>query len=408
MPGEDLSRRTNILCLEQFSSLGGGQLCLLDLLPGLVNRGWQAMVAVPGEGPFSAAVRALGIPVTALRESAYKNKRSRGRFAEYSFDLQSAARAILRMARTHRADLLYVNGTRLFPPAALIGRLLSIPVILHCHNRLLERTAIRLVGNSLRFARGHLISCCRSTAIPLSSYIHSDHFSVIYNGIAGFPQRKPAASVPRTIGIVGRIERDKGQLEFVRAARLIRDQFPNVRFFIIGAPLFRGSEYLERVKLAGQGLPVEFAGWQNDIGAVLSNLDLLVVPSTQVDSTPRVILEAFSAGVPVVAFPSGGIPEILKDDETGFLTTASTPQALADRIASVLMMPHTQLNSTIRRARQSWQEHFTLDRYQQQVTRVIGEVLSGAKQKPAGTLDNGRQKSAKVMPGTGQNQAIIR
>ena len=43
---------------------------------------------------------------------------------------------------------------------------------------------------------------------------------------------------------------------------------------------------------------------------MLSGLDLLVVPSMALDSLPRVIFEAFAARVPVVAFPSGGIPEI--------------------------------------------------------------------------------------------------
>jgi glycosyltransferase involved in cell wall biosynthesis len=132
--------------------------------------------------------------------------------------------------------------------------------------------------------------------------------------------------------------------------------------------------------VASDGLPVEFAGWQDDIGAVLSNLDLLVVPS-RIDSTPRVILEAFAAGVPVVAFPSGGIPEILKDGETGFLTAADTAKALAVRIADILTMPQAQLNSVVEQAYQSWQDNFTLEHYRQHVSDIIGQMCN-----PHGTL----------------------
>ena len=65
---------------------------------------------------------------------------------------------------------------------------------------------------------------------------------------------------------------------------------------------------------------------------MFAKLDLLVVPSTPADSTPRVIIEAFSAGVPVVAFAAGGIPEIVRDGQTGFLASDFTAEALAARI----------------------------------------------------------------------------
>ncbi|HSU58083.1 MAG TPA: glycosyltransferase family 4 protein [Bryobacteraceae bacterium] len=372
----------NILCLEQFSSLGGGQLCLLDLLPALINRGWQVRVAVPGEGPLSSAVRSLKLPIDILRCGSYTNgRKSLDECAKYAFDLQDLARAIRRIAIHNNIDLFYVNGARLLPPTALVGRLLSIPVTLHCHNHLLQRTVVGLVGHCMRLANAHLISCCNSTAQPIRPYVRPERLHIVYNGIAGFQRPHAIRSArPGRIGIIGRIESDKGQLEFVSAARLVLNEFPDSRFLIVGAPLFSNSDYLKKVIVASDGLPVEFAGWQDDIGAVLSNLDLLVVPS-RIDSTPRVILEAFAAGVPVVAFPSGGIPEILKDGETGFLTAAGTARALAVRIADILTMPQAQLNSVVEQAYQSWQDNFTLEHYRQHVSDIIGQMCN-----PHGTL----------------------
>src|SRR4030095_8548742 len=93
----------------------------------------------------------------------------------------------------------------------------------------------------------------------------------------------------------------------------------NCRFILCGAPLFSNPRYFELVREAAAGLPIEFLGWRDDVNDTLSELDLLIVPSASVEGTTRVILEAYAAGVPVVASASGGIPEIARDGETGFL-----------------------------------------------------------------------------------------
>ncbi|MBV8829270.1 MAG: hypothetical protein JO108_08615, partial [Acidobacteriaceae bacterium] len=67
----------NILCIEQFRELGGGQLTLLDLLPGLRDRGWQPVVAVPGEGALAKRIRELHCDVELFDVPAYPNGKKR-------------------------------------------------------------------------------------------------------------------------------------------------------------------------------------------------------------------------------------------------------------------------------------------------------------------------------------------
>jgi glycosyltransferase involved in cell wall biosynthesis len=141
--------------------------------------------------------------------------------------------------------------------------------------------------------------------------------------------------------------------------------------------LFSGAEYLDRVIKASDALPVTFLGWQDDVSSILADLDLLVVPSSPADSAPRVIYEAFAAGVPVVAFPSGGIPEIVQDEETGFLTTAITAEALAQRIRSVLKMDHASLQATVDRAWKRWEEKYTLATYREHVAEFLFQAVVG-------------------------------
>jgi glycosyltransferase involved in cell wall biosynthesis len=129
---------------------------------------------------------------------------------------------------------------------------------------------------------------------------------------------------------------------------------------------------------ASRGLPVEFAGWQPDIASVLASLDLLAVPSAPIEAMPRVILEAFAAGVPVVAFPSGGIPEIVRDGYNGFLTVTSTAQALAERVSFVLQLDEHVRQSVISNARNCWRNHYSLEGFRREVCNFI--ALAGKRE----------------------------
>ena len=115
---------------------------------------------------------------------------------------------------------------------------------------------------------------------------------------------------------------------------------------------------------------------------LFANLDLLVVPSTPVEATTRVILEAYSAGVPVAAFACGGIPEVVRNNETGFLAGDQTPEGLADCIVSALEMHPTAITEVRNRARAYWSGNFRLDAYREKVCAVIDDAVRRRIQSP--------------------------
>ena len=367
-----------ILCLEQFSKLGGGQLSLLDLLPALTRRGWEPIVATPGEGPLTHSATQLGIKVVTLSAASYSSgQKTLADVTRYAYESPKLICEIARMASSTQIHLFYVNAPRLLPTAAFVARLRHIPLVFHCHNRIDQRAGVFVAGPSLRLARARVIACCRYAADPIRRFISSEHLAVVYNGVSQITRH---AAGPRTkvrrIGIIGRVEPEKGQMEFVRAARLLLKSFRDCRFSIIGAPLFSGAEYCTQVIEASRELPVEFLGWRDDVATLLARLDLLAVPSSCLDSAPRVILEAFAAGVPVVAFPSGGIPELVKDEETGFLTTAATAEALARRISLILEMAPAKLQGVIDSARRQWEHEHTLSIYQNRVADFLSQAAA--------------------------------
>jgi glycosyltransferase involved in cell wall biosynthesis len=365
----------NILFLDQFSDLGGAQHCLLDVVPAVQAAGWNVSCAVPGGGKLVDKLRQRGVKVHTLpAASLHSGPKPPLDFVRFGFHAPRLARAISHLATETRADLFYVNGPRVLAAAAWVARRTGQPLVFHCHSHLAQRPAAILAGRSLQFAKARVIACCRYVARPLWPYVDPGRLRVIYNGVeerAGIP---PAHDGGMRIGVIGRVSPEKGQAEFLLAARLLARKYPNCTFAVYGAPLFRDREaerYLERLRELASGLPVEFPGWQEDVSAALSRLDVLVVPSLREPGAPRVVLEAFAARLPVVAFVSGGIPEILTNGKTGFLVEPPTPEALAAKLDTLVNAPE-QRRAIASRAYETWKERFTLQRYQREVLEVIG------------------------------------
>jgi glycosyltransferase involved in cell wall biosynthesis len=373
----------NILCLDQYSNLGGGQRNLIDLLPAFSERGWNASIAAPGDGPLQETVRKMGYRTHRLFLEDYSSiRKPPTQMLRFAWRLPQLARAILNVIKDHKVDLLYVNGARMLPATSWAARRSGVPLVFHAHSRLLQQSAIFLSGQALKYSHGRVIACCEHVAAPLKKYVPSGKLTIVYNGADGIDRVTAESSdKARRIGVIGRIEPEKGQLQFVQAARSVFNKFPDCRFSVIGAPMFSSGDYLKRVQAASAGLPINFFGWQDNIAAVFSKLDLLVVPSTPLEATTRVIFEAYSAGVPVVAFPSGGIPEILSDNETGFLATAITVEALAQRIISVLRMDEASVNRVVQNARRTWAARYTLAHYRANVCAVV--ALEDSEKGPA-------------------------
>lgn len=354
----------HILFLDQFSELGGAQRCLLDLLPAIEQRGWRASAAIPPGGPLVAQVRARNVSVSDIRCGPYRSgAKSLADLLRFPGDVQSQVRAIQRQ----NFDLLYINGPRLLPAAALALHNRA-PVVFHAHSSIPPGAQKWMADWSLRHMHAVVIACSRSVAPPV------ENLRVISNGTEdlGF---LPRTFQSRRIGIVGRISPEKGQAEFLRAAAILATEFPDSRFIICGAPIFPSGNYDQTVRKLAAGLTVDFLGWREDVAAVLADLDLLVIPSRK-EGMPRVLLEAFSAGLPVVAFPAGGIPDAITDRETGFLVPEATPEALAARIREILRAGPESLQRVAANARRAWERSYTLAIYQKSVTDLLENLVS--------------------------------
>lgn len=390
----------NILCLDQFAQVGGAQRCLLDLLLAFRRRQWRIQLAVPGTGVFAETARSVGVAVKHLPPcSLSKIQKSMGESWNYTRWCLKISRMFACEGAVFEPSLVYVNGPRLLPAAAYFARKNRIPLIFHAHSRILQRTALSLTGLSLKYSRAHVVACCRYVADSLRQYVPANRLKVIYNGVSNLHDSSRFALKPiRVIGVIGRIEPEKGQLDFIRAARIVHQTFPHCRFLVVGSPLLSASDaYVQQLLEESRDLPFRFLPWQDSIWGALSQIDLLVVPSAWFDATPRVISEAFSAGVPVIAFACGGIPEMVQDNVTGFLVHTRSAEALANRMLDVLADDGNTTRQVVLNARRAWGDRFRLEIYQQEICETVLGILraSAASQShrnqntPAGACNIG-------------------
>jgi glycosyltransferase involved in cell wall biosynthesis len=367
----------NVLFLDQFSETGGGQRCLLDLLPAIAARGGKLLAAIPGQGRMVGQLQAAGVDVSEIPCGPYRSGAKMPFDAlRFAADLVRQTRVLRPIADAHRVDLIYANGPRLWPAAASLSRG-RIPTIFHAHINLGRELQARMAGWAIRRCQATVIACCESAAGPLRGFARG-RLRVVPNGTADCGYRShDFGKRGWRIGLIGRIAPEKGQLEFVEAAARLRLPAGS-RFVICGAPMFTDSRYFDQLRRAASGLPIEFTGWRDDIDQVLAGLDVLVIASKQ-EAMPRVMLEAFSAGVPVVAFDVGGVGEVIRDEVTGFLTRQTSAVELGIRLRQVITDPE-KLRRVAANARSSWQRSYTLDHYRrgimQEIDRATGATES--------------------------------
>lgn len=248
---------------------------------------------------------------------------------------------IFRFLRSSDYELVHVNNTFSFQPATLIAaKLAGIPVVAHIRNpqrpSLINRLLIRAAEAVVTVCRYHerqveswrsgvpVVTCYDSVEPPVADECRAAELRIQF-------QKKEGCIL---VGSVGRLDKQKGYVDLIMAARHVADVRQDVRFVIAGDGPLR--EDLQRLidKLALTGI-VELCGFRSDIPEFLRSLDLFVSPSHW-EGLPLVIVEAMLLNVPVVATDVCGNPEVVLPGRTGMLVASCDPLALAQAIVSTL------------------------------------------------------------------------
>lgn len=208
-----------------------------------------------------------------------------------------------------------------------------------------------------------------------------EKFTLINNGIdlEKFRQEVDAQQVraelgldpeSKLVGMVGRLDEQKNPLDLIRAAAIVIKNYPNVQFLVIGDGALRPD--CERL-IGELGLRDKFflLGFRNDVPRILPILTITAMSSLW-EGLPLAFLEAMSAGKPIVANDVDGAGDVVVNEETGFLVPPRQPQAMAERILT-LLNDETLCNRMGKIAQQR-SENYSLQRMLEKVDSLYREL----------------------------------
>jgi glycosyltransferase involved in cell wall biosynthesis len=143
----------------------------------------------------------------------------------------------------------------------------------------------------------------------------------------------------KVVGIVGRISEQKGQDDFLHAAKIIQASHPDTVFLIVGSGK---DEKIENLRQLTRKLNIEhsvfFLGHYCDMPKLYSVLDVLVI-SSRWEGFVLTLTEAMACGKPVVATNVGGAPNVIVSGENGFLVPPNAPKEIASNVTQLLTHP---------------------------------------------------------------------
>ncbi|MBQ6472432.1 MAG: glycosyltransferase family 4 protein [Victivallales bacterium] len=347
-----MSRNLNICHVITRMIVGGAQENTLFTCQGLLEHGHRVtLVTGPSPGPEGellkqgcpAGLTILEVPTLCRELNPWKD--------------WQAYRALRRIFRENRYDVVHTHASK----AGIVGRLAArkegVPLVVHTvhgnpffqyQNALVNRfyiwaesVAARKCDRIYAVAQAMIDQCVEAGIAPREKY------QVVYSGmdLESFLNARPEPELRATlgipddspvIGVIARLFPFKGHDVLIEAAPEIARACPNVRFLLVGDGILR-DELEARARALGVERNFVFAGLipPNQVCRYTALMDILAHLSLR-EGLPRACVQALACGVPVVAYPLDGTPEVVLDGQTGLLAPPKDTATVAHHLITLL------------------------------------------------------------------------
>ncbi len=313
----------------------------------------------PFETDFTKKVQKAGIDTIVLqapeRVNRYGGKCLRdGYFGKVLtvIDLFRYNLRLYKVLRKKKIDIVYCNCIRGVLTVGLSAFLGKRPILWYIKGRLrntiLDTIAFVLSEKILFFCESN-----KYDKYPLLTWIFQRKIGILKIGIdpnmLADVEQIDKSALTKELGIngqaincvyIGQIYPPKGIHYLLEAVALVKDEFPNIRLYIVGDHIieeYKGymndlEKIIDRHKMSEH---IMFTGWRSDALEIVSLLDILVHPSLS-EGFGRAVLEGMALGKPVIASKVGGLREIIKDGENGFLVEPENSRDIAEKMRLLL------------------------------------------------------------------------
>lgn len=359
-----------ILHVETGRHLYGGPQQVLYLIAALADRGIDSILVCPPNSGIDAAARSAGVRVQNL-------------FCAGDLDLPFAYR-LTQYLQEAKPDLVHCHSRR---GADMLGGLAAsfadIPAVV---SRRVDNAEMRLMATLRYRPFTKIIAISDTIAAVLREHgVDADRIVVIRSAVdAG--QLSQAADCARVrdefaipgdaciIAAAGQLIPRKGHRYLLQAVADLRLSHPDVRLIIFGEG-YLNNQLRAQAATLGLGDIAQFPGFRDDLDSFMSCIDILAHPALA-EGLGVIALKAAAAGVPVVGFDAGGLPEAVISGRTGTLVPAEDVDAL--RRGLVELVDDAELRQRMGAAgRQRMQKEFSISTMADKHVELYKSVLNG-------------------------------
>lgn len=373
---------TNILFLHTGAEMYGADKVLLDLIQRLDKKRYKSYVILPTEGVLVDELKKAGISVMIMPYPIMRRKYFNPKgIIQYAFGLIKYSQRIVKFAKKYNIDIIHTN-TAATLEGSFVSKKLHIPQLWSIHEIIVSPKIMYKITSRL-IAKYSSITITDSRAVKAhleaSGYFRKGSVKVIYNGVDAnrftpytdcnylYDEWKIPHEA-KIIGMMGRVNSWKGQGDFLKAANIVMEKYPDVYTVFIGSA-FEGEEWREKeLEKAINESPYKDRiinkGYRTDSEAIYKLYSIFVLPSINPDPLPTVVLEAMATGKSVIGYKHGGVCEMIKDGYNGLLAEVRNPVDLAKKIDSLLENDELRIQMG-KNSRSRLLESFSIESYVQ-------------------------------------------
>jgi len=392
--------RIRVVELVATGTNGGAQEQVASLVGGLNRDRYDVRIVSLSDGSSVKRWRSLGVPVEVISDP----------------DDDRAVQQVASLLMEWRTQVLHGHMYR----AEVVGTRAALAVAERGHPRPFVVNTVHSSRVRLPEDR-ELLRCLTPSMDLLIAVSRSIEHKLVQDGRAGlgtpielvqngvdlqrYDRQEACCTLPEEygfaegtplVGVVARLEPEKGHPTLIEAWPSVVSRVPKARLLIVGEGSQRGAleDLADSLGLLGDpcegdacvgtrharpDAKVVFTGRRDDVPAVTAALDVAVLPSYR-EAQGLVILEAMALCRPVVASNVGGIPEMIEDGVTGLLVPPHEPQPLADAIVR-LLTDHPLADTLARNGRDLVHERFCIEAMVAAIEKIYDEGAEAGDQR---------------------------
>ncbi len=380
-----MDKKIRILYISELVEMGGGEKWLFSIIERLDKKRFLPILLCPKRGPLVFELEKRGVKVV-IKPFGLAVK-------FFGFIPVISPLGIIRFFRvivSEKIDLIHANCFSAFVFSALPAKILGVPLVWNVHG---WTSGGGIQGALINFfaARVITVSSAVKKFIAQSGMISENKIDIIslgvdlerFKGLEEREEMRKKLGIPKgtpLIAIVGRLQAIKGHYYFLKAAELLKKEFPDAKFLIVGARLFGHKkdegypEQVERwIKETSFESDIISTGFRGDTLDIIASVDVLVMSSIR-ESFGLVLAEAMAAGTAVVSTSCAGPEDIVEDKVSGLLVPVKDYKALADAVIFLLNNPDKK-EAMIEAAKNRVRQYFSLDKQTEKFETVYSSLI---------------------------------